>query len=74
MRRSTRPTSTSTCPPSLALAGDAGLTLDALIAELRDIIGTARRGRRQAVEAEIKSVNDAWLAEWRGKLTSDECR
>ena len=61
-------------PTSLGLAGDAGLTLDALIAELRGLLGTGAggRGRRQAVEAEIQSVNDDWLAEWRGKLTSDE--
>jgi len=55
----------------IALLGDAGLVLDALIAELRTLI-TAPRGRREGVEKEIASVREAWLAQWMPKLTSAE--
>jgi acetolactate synthase-1/2/3 large subunit len=58
-------------PADVALLGDAGLVLDALIAELRTII-TAPRGRRASVEAEIASVREAWLKQWLPKLTSTE--
>ena len=53
----------------IALVGDAGLTLRALLAELGSR-GTPRRDA-SAVTAEIKRVHDAWLAEWMPKLTSD---
>jgi len=54
-----------------ALVGDAGLTLDALLVELRTLI-PGPRGRRVGAEAEIAAVNAEWLAEWMPKLTSDE--
>lgn len=54
----------------VAMVGDAGLTLDAVLAELE------RRGepRRSwtAVAEEIASVREAWLAEWMPKLTSND--
>jgi len=54
----------------VALVGDAGLTLDAILAELD------RRGERQRpwthVADEIVQVRSAWLAEWMPKLTSNE--
>ncbi len=55
----------------VALLGDAGLVLDALIAELRTLLPQSR-GRRAAVEAEIASVRAAWLTSWLPKLTSPE--
>jgi acetolactate synthase-1/2/3 large subunit len=58
-------------PVTLGLVGDAGLTLDALIAELRDILPAGGRDR-SGVEREIASVRESWLSEWLPKLTSDE--
>ena len=58
-------------PADIAMLGDAGLVLDALIAELRTLI-PAPRGRRAAVETEIAAVREAWLAQWMPKLTSTE--
>jgi acetolactate synthase-1/2/3 large subunit len=56
----------------LALIGDAQLTLDALIAEIRERLrGKTPRGRAEATSARIKAINDAWLDQWRPKLTSD---
>jgi acetolactate synthase-1/2/3 large subunit len=54
-----------------ALVGDAGLTLDALLVELRRLI-TGPRGRREAVEKKIAAINAEWLALWMPKLTSTE--
>lgn len=54
----------------VALLGDAGLTLDALLAEL-DRRSVAPRSA-DAVTREIEEVRSAWLAEWMPKLTSDE--
>jgi thiamine pyrophosphate-dependent acetolactate synthase large subunit-like protein len=58
-------------PCELALVGDAGLTLDALIAEVRDRLGGKPRGRAQAVAQEIKRHKSEWLAQWMPRLTSD---
>lgn len=54
----------------VALVGDAGLTLDAVIAEL-DARGTPVRDAEETA-AEIASVQAAWLAEWMPKLTSND--
>ena len=55
---------------ALALVGDAGLTLDAILAELD------RRGERQRpwthAADEIVQVRSAWLREWMPKLTSND--
>ena len=53
-------------PIALGLVGDAALTLDALLASLRD------QGTRDptAPAAEIAAMRQAWLAEWMPKLTS----
>ncbi len=53
-----------------ALIGDAGLTLDALVAEVRDRLKGQPRGRADAVAREIKSLKAEWLAQWMPKLTS----
>ena len=58
-------------PATLAVLGDAGLVLDALIAELRTLI-PGPRGRRAGVEQEIATVREAWLAKWMPKLTSTD--
>ncbi|MGE3293367.1 MAG: thiamine pyrophosphate-requiring protein [Geminicoccaceae bacterium] len=53
----------------VGLVGDAQLTLAALIDALRARGHRSDRGAE--VAARIKSVRDAWLAEWMPKLTSD---
>jgi thiamine pyrophosphate-dependent acetolactate synthase large subunit-like protein len=55
----------------LAVAGDAGLTLDALIAEIRDRLRGGPRGRAAAVTQQIKQLKSEWLAKWMPRLTQD---
>ncbi|BAK65531.1 thiamine pyrophosphate enzyme [Sphingobium sp. SYK-6] len=55
----------------VALIGDAKLTLSALIAACRALTGGAPRDM-SAVTAEIRKLDDAWLAKWMPKLTSDQ--
>ncbi|MEK7701014.1 MAG: thiamine pyrophosphate-requiring protein [candidate division NC10 bacterium] len=55
----------------LALAGDAELTLEALLAEVRDRLRGGPRGRAAAVTQEIKQIKSEWLARWMPRLTSD---
>ena len=56
-------------PIALGLVGDAGLTLDALLAALAEHVPAPRDAN--AVAAEIKASYDAWLDQWLPKLTSD---
>jgi thiamine pyrophosphate-dependent acetolactate synthase large subunit-like protein len=58
-------------PADHALAGDAALTLEALVAAVKERLG-GPRGRAAAVAAEIASVRDRWMAQWQPKLDSDE--
>ncbi|MDQ3830293.1 MAG: thiamine pyrophosphate-dependent enzyme, partial [Candidatus Tectomicrobia bacterium] len=58
-------------PTDYALIGDAKLTLRDLIAEVKDRLGGGKRDSHQ-VTASIKSVKDAWLAQWLPKLTSND--
>jgi thiamine pyrophosphate-dependent acetolactate synthase large subunit-like protein len=55
----------------LALVGDAGLTLDAVIEEVSARLGGRARGRFEGVATEIKQVQDEWLEQWGPKLTSN---
>ena len=55
-----------------ALVGDAKLTLDALVAEIRGQVAAGGRGRAEAVSAEIQRIREEWLAGWSAKLDSDE--
>ena len=55
-------------PAALGLVGDAGLTLDALLAA---VAGEPTRDSG-AVEAEIAAGMKSWLAEWAAKRESDE--
>lgn len=59
-------------PAEHALIGDAKLTLEALNAELKDILGGSRRDRRESVAQEIREIKTEWMAQWMPKLTSDE--
>ena len=58
-------------PSELACVGDAALTLDALLAEVRDRLGGKPRGRLSAVSAEIRRLKHQWLEQWRPRLTQD---
>jgi thiamine pyrophosphate-dependent acetolactate synthase large subunit-like protein len=53
----------------LAVAGDAGLTLDALIGEVKDRLKGKPRGRLAAVTKEIATLKQEWLAQWMPRLT-----
>ena len=53
-----------------ALIGDAGLTLEALLVEVKDRLKGKPRGRGPAVAAEIKRLKGEWMAQWMPKLTS----
>ena len=55
----------------LALVGDAGLTLDALLLEVRDRLRGNPRGRVTAVTQEIKQLKTDWLNKWMPRLTQD---
>jgi thiamine pyrophosphate-dependent acetolactate synthase large subunit-like protein len=57
-------------PATLGLIGDAGVTLDGLLAELASMISKPRD--HSATASEIAEMRAAWLAEWKPKLTSEE--
>jgi acetolactate synthase-1/2/3 large subunit len=59
-------------PIKHALVGDADLTLRALCAEIRDRLKGKPRGRAKAIAAEIASVREEWLTQWKPKLTSND--
>mgnify|MGYP003288551177 CR=1 FL=1 len=58
-------------PADYALVGDAKLTLQDLIAEVKARLGGSTRDGHQ-VAAAIKAGKDAWLAQWLPKLTSND--
>jgi thiamine pyrophosphate-dependent acetolactate synthase large subunit-like protein len=55
----------------MALIGDAALTLDALLLEVRDRLKGKPRGRATAVAQEIKNLKAEWLNKWMPRLTAD---
>jgi acetolactate synthase-1/2/3 large subunit len=54
-----------------AMLGDAKLVLRQLLDELKSQAGNGRP-KNQVLQDDIKSVREAWLAQWMPKLTSDE--
>src|ERR1700694_4350826 len=58
-------------PVDLAAIGDAGLTLDAVLEEVRDRLKGKPRDRLAAVTREIRSHREEWLAKWQPRLTAD---
>jgi acetolactate synthase-1/2/3 large subunit len=54
----------------IGLVGDAALTLEALLAEVKALVPEPRDSRDTA--RRIASVREAWLGEWMPKLTSSE--
>ncbi|GIX48273.1 MAG: hypothetical protein KatS3mg131_2484 [Candidatus Tectimicrobiota bacterium] len=59
-------------PADEVLLGDAALTLDALVAAVKDELGRHERDNAAQVAAEIRQVKEEWLAQWLPKLTSNE--
>ncbi len=57
---------------AIGLVGDARLTIEALIACIREKTGGKGCGDSTATEAAIARARDEWLAEWTPVLTSDE--
>src|SRR2546426_7390419 len=53
----------------LALLGDAALTLEALLVEVKDRLKGKPRGRLGAVTSEIAKLKQEWLAQWMPRLT-----
>jgi acetolactate synthase I/II/III large subunit len=58
-------------PAEYALIGDAKLTLQALIGEVKDRLGASTRDAHQ-VAAQIKLTKDEWTAQWLPKLTAND--
>ncbi len=58
-------------PIEIALVGDAGLTLTALVGAVRALSQGRPESRTAAVTTEIQAVKSEWLEEWMPKLTSD---
>jgi thiamine pyrophosphate-dependent acetolactate synthase large subunit-like protein len=54
----------------LALIGDAALTLEALLTEVRDRLHGKARGRAAAVTQDIRRHKSEWLARWMPRLTA----
>ncbi len=58
-------------PVDLAAVGDAGLTLDALLEEVKDRLKGKPRDRLASVTREIRGHREEWLGKWKHRLTSD---
>jgi acetolactate synthase-1/2/3 large subunit len=59
-------------PVQDALLGDARLTLEAILVEVRERLKGQPRGRAAAVAREIATIKEEWLAQWMPRLTTDE--
>ena len=57
-------------PVQYPVIGDAKLVLGQFIEAAKDLLG--KKSRRNDIAANIKKVNDDWMADWMPKLTSDE--
>jgi acetolactate synthase I/II/III large subunit len=55
----------------LAAAGDAGLTLDALLLEVKDRLHGKTRDRLAAVTRQIRGLREEWMGQWTPRLTQD---
>jgi len=58
-------------PVDLAAVGDAGLTLDAVLEEVRDRLKGQPRDRLAGVTREIRAHREEWLGKWMHRLTAD---
>ncbi len=58
-------------PVDLAAIGDAGLTLDAVLEEVRDRLKGKSRDRLAGVTREIAGLKEEWMGKWMHRLTAD---
>ncbi|HEY3909158.1 MAG TPA: thiamine pyrophosphate-requiring protein [Stellaceae bacterium] len=58
-------------PVELAAIGDAGLTLDAVLAEVKDRLHGKTRDRLAGVTREIRGLKEEWMGQWMPRLTQD---
>jgi acetolactate synthase-1/2/3 large subunit len=58
-------------PVELAAVGDAGLTLDALLEEVKDRLHGKPRGRLDGVTRGISSLKKEWMEQWMPRLTQN---
>ena len=58
-------------PVELAAVGDAGLTLDALLEEVKDRLHGKTRDRLPGVTREIRGHREEWMGQWMPRLTQD---
>ena len=56
----------------IGLVGDAGLTLELMIDELKAQVGAQGRGRDETLIRDIATTKREWLAEWEGLLNADD--
>ena len=56
----------------IGLIGDTGLTIEALIACIKEKSDGGGAGDRSKVEADVAAVRAEWMAEWSSVLNSDE--
>lgn len=56
----------------IGVPGDAKLTLQALIEEVKSQLGESGRQGKNGVAAEIASIRNSWMADWTDLLNSDE--
>jgi thiamine pyrophosphate-dependent acetolactate synthase large subunit-like protein len=58
-------------PVDLAAVGDAGLTLDALLLEVKDRLKGKSRDRLAGVTRQIAGLREEWLGQWKHRLAAD---
>jgi acetolactate synthase I/II/III large subunit len=58
-------------PVDLAAVGDAGLTLDAVLEEVKDRLKGKVRDRLAGVAREIRGHREEWMTKWMPRLTQD---
>jgi thiamine pyrophosphate-dependent acetolactate synthase large subunit-like protein len=58
-------------PVELAAVGDAGLTLDALLEEVKDRLHGKTRDRLPGVTREIRGLREEWMGQWMPRLTQN---
>jgi thiamine pyrophosphate-dependent acetolactate synthase large subunit-like protein len=58
-------------PVELAAVGDAGLTLDALLEDVKDRLHGKTRDRLAAVTGEIRALKGEWMEQWMPRLTQN---
>jgi thiamine pyrophosphate-dependent acetolactate synthase large subunit-like protein len=58
-------------PAELAAVGDAGLTLDALLEEVKDRLHGKTRDRLAGVTRGIRSLKEEWMGQWMPRLTQN---